>query len=212
MSQVPGAVANPFGFLRDFLQGAKYGTLMDLVDAALQEEEPGEVLLVEVYEPMRVKRQRRRSMTTFAAAPGHSPWPRWHAVFAHRVYTMWQLCRKMTVPEETAIGPHIATSRGMRRVLSRAGIATDRLSPLEQQAHARLKAIWRSMEWKQTVVVDDNRFQRRRCRDSTTRLLNVNSISVLHTTEIAMYRIFPTLDDLFPMAAHATKSTNRDFQ
>ena len=88
-----------------FLGGGKYGTPMDLMDAALRDEEPGQVLLVEFCSQITVNRRTRHSMTTLAAAHHHSPQPRWYGVFARQVYTMWQLCRKMALHgEEKAVG------------------------------------------------------------------------------------------------------------
>ena len=49
MSQVTSAATDPFGLLCDFLRGAKYGTPLELMDAALRDEEPGAALLVEFF-------------------------------------------------------------------------------------------------------------------------------------------------------------------
>ena len=46
MSQVTNAATDPFGLLREFLRGGKYGTPLELMDAALRDEEPGAALLV----------------------------------------------------------------------------------------------------------------------------------------------------------------------
>ena len=70
MSQVTGAATDPFGLLRDFLRGAKYGTPLELMDAALHDEEPGAALLVEFCAQMRVNRRTRRSMATLIKAHG----------------------------------------------------------------------------------------------------------------------------------------------
>ena len=163
MSQVTSAATDPFGLLRDFLRGAKYGTPLELMDAALRGEEPGAALLVEFYAQMRVNRRTRLSMATLIKAHGQTPWPRWYGVF--QVYTMMQLCRKMALPQEKAVGSMISASRGMRRQLSHAGLAAHRLPPLGQQAHARTNAIWRSMAGKQVVVQFDNWYRRRYCSD-----------------------------------------------
>ena len=56
MSQVPGTAVDPFGFLRDFLRGAKCGTPMGSRDAALWDKERGAALLVEFCAKMRVNR------------------------------------------------------------------------------------------------------------------------------------------------------------
>ena len=70
MSQVISAVTDPFGLLRDFLLGAKYGTPLELLDAAFCHEEPGAALLVEFCAQMRVKRRTGRSMATLIKAYG----------------------------------------------------------------------------------------------------------------------------------------------
>ena len=131
MSQVTKAASDPFGPLRDFLRGAKYGTPLELLDAALRDEEPSAALLVEVCAQMRVNRRTRRSMATLTKAHGQTPWPRWYGVFARHVYTM-QLCRKMALPYQKAFGSMISASKGMRRKLSHAGLAAGRLPPLGQ--------------------------------------------------------------------------------
>ena len=118
MSQVTSAATDPFDLLRDFLRGAKYGTPLELMDAALRDEEPGAALLVEFCAHMRVNRRTRRSMATLIKAHGQTPWPSWYGVFARRVYTMMQLCRKTALLEEKAVGSMISASRGMRRQLS----------------------------------------------------------------------------------------------
>ena len=121
-------------------------------------------------------------MTTQAVAYRHSPWPGWYGVFAHQVYTMWQ--RKLALPEEKAVGHHITTSRGMRKLLSHTGLVVDQLPPLAQQAHATTKTVGRSMEGKQAVVVYDNWYCKRYCNDLVRPdcCLNVNAMLVLHTT------------------------------
>ena len=216
MSQVTSAATDPFGLLRDFLRGAKYGTPLELMDAALRDEEPGAVVLVEFCAQMRVNRRTRRGMATLTKAHGQSPWPRSYGVFARQVYTMMQLCRKMALPEEKAVSSLVDASRGMRRQLSRAGLAAGRLPPLGQQAHARTNAIWRSMAGKQVVVQFDNWYRRRCCSDPV-RLdccLNVTAMSVLHTTAIDMYPGFPTLDDLLqriPQTAQTIAAGFREF-
>ena len=145
-----------------------------------------------------INRRARRSMATLIKAHGQTPWPRWYGVFARQVYTMMQLCRKMALPQEKAVGSMISASRGMRRQLSHAGLATGRLPPLGQQAHARTNAIRRSMAGKQVVVQFDNWYRRRYCSDPVRPdcCLNVTAMSVLHTTAIPMYPGFPTPDDL----------------
>ena len=100
-------------------------------------------------------------MATLTKAHGQSPWPRWYGVFARQVYTMMQLCRKMAVIEEKAVGSMISAARGMRRQLSHARLAAGRLPPLGQEAHARTNTIWRSMAGKQVVVKFDNWYRRR---------------------------------------------------
>ena len=94
MSQVTSAATEPFGLLPDFLRGAKYGTPLELMDAALRDEEPGVALLVELCAQMRVNRRTRRSMATLTKAHGQSPWPRLYGVFARHVYTPWYLYEK----------------------------------------------------------------------------------------------------------------------
>ena len=165
MSQMISAATDPFGLLRDFLHGAKYGTPLELIDAALRDEEPRAALLVDFYTHMRVNRPTRRSMATLTKAHGQSLWPRWYGVFARQVYKVMQLCRKMALPKEKAVGSLLSASRGMRRQLSEAGFAAGRLPPLQQQAHARTNAIWRSMAGKQVVVQFDNWYRRRYCSD-----------------------------------------------
>ena len=216
MSHVTSAATDPFGLLRDLLRGAKYGTPLELMDAALRDEEPVAALLMEFCAQMRVNRQTRRSMATLTKAHGQSPWPRWYGSFARQVYTMMQLCRKMALPEEKAVGSMISASRGMRRQLSHAGLAAGRLPPLGQQAHARTNAIWRSMAGKQVVVLFDNWYRRRYCSDPVRPdcCLNVTAMSVLHTTAIAMYPGFPTLDDLLqriPQTAQTIAASLQEF-
>ena len=216
MSQVTSAATDPFGLLRDFLRGAKYGTPLELMDAALLDEEPGAALLVELCAQMRVNRRTRRSMATLIKAHGQTPWPRWYGMFARQVYTMMQLCRKMALPEEKAVGSMISASRGMRRQLSNGGLAAGRLPPLGQQAHARTNAIWRSMARKQVVVQFDNWYRRRYCSDPVPRdcYLNVTAMSVLHTTAIPMYLGFSTLGDLLlriPQTAQTIAASFREF-
>ena len=60
MSEVTSAPTDPFGLLRDFLRGAKYGTLLELMDAALRDEEPSAALLVEFCAQMKVNRRTGR--------------------------------------------------------------------------------------------------------------------------------------------------------
>ena len=182
----------------DFLRGAKYGTPLELMDAALHDEEPGVALLVEFCAQMRVNRRTRRSMATLTKAHGQSPWPRWYGVFARQVYTMMQLCPKMALPEEKSVGSMICASRGMRRQFTHASLAADRLPPLGQLAHCRTNAIWRSMAEKQVVVQSDNLYRRRYCGDPVRPdcCLNVTAMSALQTTVIPMYPGFPTHDDL----------------
>ena len=216
MSKVTSAATDTFGLLRDFLRGAKYGTPLELMDAALRDEEPGAALLVEFCAQMRVNRRTRRSMATLIKAHGQTPWPRWYGVFARQVYTMMQLCRKMALPEEKAVGSMISASRGVRRQLSHAGLAADRLPPLGQQAHARTNAIWRSMAGKQVVVQFDNSYHRRYCSDPVRPdcCLNVTPMSLLHTTAIPVYPGFPSLDDLLqhiPQTAQAIAASFREF-
>ena len=216
MSQVTSAATDPFGLLCDFLRGAKYGTPLELMDAALRDEELGAALLVEFCAQMRVNRRTRRNMATLTNAHGQSPWPRWYGVSARQVYTMMQLCRKMALPEENVVGPMISACRGMWRLLSHASLAAGRLPPSGQQAHARTNTIRRSMAGKQVVVQFDN-WYRRRYRSGPVRphcRLNVTAMSVLHTTAIAMYPGFPTLDDLLqriPQAAQTIAGSFRDF-
>ena len=112
MSQVTSAAKDPFCLLRDFLRGAKYGTPLELMDAALRDEEPSAALLVEFCAQMRVNGRTRRSMATLIKAHGQTPWPRWYGVFARQVYTMMQVCRKMALPEEKAVGSMIRASGG----------------------------------------------------------------------------------------------------
>ena len=118
MSQVTSAATDPFGLLRAFLRGAKYGIPLEVKD-----EELGAALLVEFCAAMRVNRRTRHSMGTLTKAHGQSPWPRWYGVFACQVYTMMQLCRKMALLEEKTVGSLISASRGMRRQLSHTGLA-----------------------------------------------------------------------------------------
>ena len=151
--------------MRDFLCGAKYGTPLELIDAALRDEEPGAALLVEFCAQMRVNRRTRHSMATLTKAHGQSPWPRWYGVFARQVYTVMQLCRKMALPEEKAVGSLISAFRGIRRQLSHAGLAAGRFTPSGHQAHAKTSAIWKSMAGKQVVVQFDNWYRRRYCSD-----------------------------------------------
>ena len=217
MNQVLCTGADRCGLLRDFWRGAKYGTSIDLMDAALCDEEPEAALLVEFCAQMSVNRRTRRSMKTLAEAHRHSPWPRWYGVFARHVYTMWHFCRRMALPEEKVVGPQVAASRGMRGLLSHAGLAMDQLPPLAPQAHAITMAIWRSMEPKQVGVVYDNLYPKRYCSDPVQPdcHLNVTPMSVVHTTDIAMYPGSPTLDDLLrciPETIQARASTYREFQ
>ena len=156
MSHVTSAATDPFGLLRDLLRGAKYGTPLELLDAALRDEEPGAALLVEFCAQMRVNRQTRRSMARLTKAHGQSPWPRWYGVFARQVYTLMQLRQKIAVLEENPVGSMISAAWWMRRQLSHAGLAVGRLPPLGQHAHARTNAIRRSMPRKQVVVAFDN--------------------------------------------------------
>ena len=123
MSQVTSAATDPFGLLRDFLRGAKYGTPLELMVAALRDEEPGEALLVEFGAQMRVNRRTRGSIATLTKAHGQSPWPRWYGVFARQVYKMMQVYGKMALPEEKAVGSLISAFRGMRRQWSHACFA-----------------------------------------------------------------------------------------
>ena len=216
MSQVTSAATDPFGLLRDFLRGAKYGTPLELIDAPLRDEEPGAAVLVELCTQMRVNRRTRRSMAALTKAHGQSPWPRWYGVFARWVYRMMQLCQKMPLPEEKAVGSMISASRGMRRQLSHAGLAAGRLPPLGQHAHARTNAIWRSMAGKHVVVQFDNCYRRRYCSDPVRPdcCLNVTAMSVLHATAIAMYPGFPTLDNLLhriPQTAQTIAASFREF-
>ena len=216
MSQVTSAATDPFGLLCDFLRGAKYGTPLELMDAALRHEEPGAALLVEFCAHMRINWRTRRSMATLAKAHGQSPWPRWFGVFARQVYTMMQLCPKMALPAEEAVGSMISASTGMRRQLSHAGLAAGRLPPLGQQAHGGTPTIWRSMARKQVVVQFDNWYRRRYCSDPVRQdcCLNVTAMSVLHTTAIAMYPGFPTSDDLLqriPQTAQTIAASFREF-
>ena len=137
-------------------------------------------------------------------------------MFARRVYTMMQLCRKMALPEEKAVGSMISASRGMRRQLSHASLAAGQLPPLGQQAHAKTNAIWRSMAGKHVVVQFDNWYRRRYCSDPVRPdcCLNVTAMSVLHTAAIAMYPGFPTLDDLLqriPQTAQTIATSFREF-
>ena len=57
---------------------------------------------------MRVNRRMRRRMATLIKGHGQTPWPRWYGVFARQVYTMMQLCQKMALPEEKAVGSMIS--------------------------------------------------------------------------------------------------------
>ena len=120
-------------------------------------------MLVVLCAQMRANRRIRRGMTTLVAAYRHSPLPRWYGLFARQVHTMWLLYKKMALPKEKTVGPHIAASRGMRRLLSHAGLAADRLPPLAPHAHARINALWRSLEGKQAMVAYDNRCRRWYC-------------------------------------------------
>ena len=216
MSQVTNAATDPFGLLRDFLRGGKSDTPLELMDAALRNEELGAALLVDSCAQTRVNRRTRRSTARFTKAHGQSPWPRWYGVFARQVYTMMQLCKKIAVPEEKAVGSLISASRGMRTQMSHAGFAAGRLPPLGQQAHATTNAIWRSMAGKHVVVQFDNWYRRRYCSDPVRPncCLNVTPMLVLHTTAIAMYPGFPTLDDLLqriPQTAQAIVASFREF-
>ena len=176
------------------------------MDAALHDEAPRAALLVEFCAQMRVNRRTTRNVATLTKAHGQSPWPRSYGVFARQVYTMMQLCRKMALPEEKAVGSLISASTGMRRQLSHAGLAAGRLPPLGQQAHAKSNAIWRSMASKHVVVQFDNWYHRRFCSNPVRPdcCLKVSAMSVLHTTAIAMYPGFPTLDDLLQRILQTT--------
>ena len=101
-----------------------------------------------------------------------------------------QVCRKIALPEEKAVGSLISASREIQRQLSHGGLAAGRLPPLGQQAHARTNAIWRSMAGKQVVVQLDNWYRRRYCSDPVRPdcCVNVSAMSVLHTAAIAMYQ------------------------
>ena len=216
MSQVTSAATDPLGLLRDFLRGAKYGTPLELIDVALVDEEPGAALLVEFCAKMGVNRRTRRGMATLTKAHGQTPWPRWYGVFARQVYTMMQVCRKMALPKEKAIGSMISASRGMRRQLSHAGLAAGRLPPLGQRAHARTNTIWRSMAGKQVVVQFDNWYRKRYCSDPVRPdcCLNVIAMSVLHTIVIATYPGFPTLGDILqriPQTPQTKAASFREF-